>query len=73
MLDLPANLENMVPDSMIFTVLHAEAAVFISVLLVNNEWPYIAETLLESMFNDCPSDVSGLITNWNVRHSVTLK
>ena len=61
---------------MIFTVLHAEAApgkVFISLLLVNNEWPYIAETLLESMFNDRPSDMSGLITNWNVRHSMTLK
>lgn len=60
---------------MIFTVLHTEAApgkVFISFLLVNNEWPYKAETLLESMFNDCPSGMSGLVTNWNVRHSMTL-
>lgn len=75
MLDLPANLENMVPDLDDFYGLHTETApgkVFISFLLVNNEWSYKAETLLESMFNDCTSDMSGLVTNRNVRHSMTL-
>lgn len=39
MLDLPANLENTVPDCTIFAVLHeaAPGKVFISLLLVNNE------------------------------------
>lgn len=61
---------------MIFTVLRALVVprkVFISLFLVNNEWPYIAETLLKSMLNDCPTDMSGLITNWNVRHAMTLR